>query len=94
MEVIPDDALVVRGGRKRPEDIFRGTRTHSSGVTGISVESAAGCSREQLAAAIPHSEIGVTTVGAVPNSRGRRYRDIGKKPQSRDLDGLDAGTGQ
>ncbi|BAZ15738.1 hypothetical protein NIES4071_76100 [Calothrix sp. NIES-4071] len=37
---IPDEALVVRGGRNRPEDIERGIGTHPSGVTGISVESA------------------------------------------------------
>jgi hypothetical protein len=38
VERIPDKALVVRGGRNRPEDIMRGTGTHPSGVTGISVE--------------------------------------------------------
>jgi len=38
VENIPDEALVVRGGRNRPEDIQRGTGTHPSGVTGISVE--------------------------------------------------------
>jgi hypothetical protein len=29
---IPDEAVVVRGGRNRPEDIERGTATHPSGV--------------------------------------------------------------
>ncbi|WP_219898477.1 hypothetical protein [Phormidesmis priestleyi] len=38
MQIIPDDAIVVRGGRNRPEDIQRATGTHPSGVTGISVE--------------------------------------------------------
>ena len=53
MDVIPADALVVRGGRNRPEDILRGTGTHPSGVTGISVESNSGVSLEQLARPIP-----------------------------------------
>ena len=64
-EQIPDEALVVRGGRNRPEDIARGTGTHPCGVTGVSVETGPGLSVEELAAAIPHGQIGVTTVGAV-----------------------------
>ena len=48
-ERIPDEALVVRGGRNQPEDLRRGTRTHPSGVTGASVESAEGLSVEELA---------------------------------------------
>jgi hypothetical protein len=88
MEAIPDDALVVRGGRNRPEDILRGTGTHSNGVTGVSVESAAGCSREQLAAAIPHSQIGVTTVGAVRTCGGDVIRTSGRSPNHATLTGL------
>ncbi len=41
---IPDDALVVRGGRNQDSDIQRGTGTHPAGVTGVSVESAEGVS--------------------------------------------------
>ncbi len=52
MDVIRDDALVVRGGKNRPEDIERGTGTHPSGITGVSVESASGATVEQLAAAV------------------------------------------
>jgi hypothetical protein len=52
-ERIPDEALVVRGGRNQPEDLRRGTRTHPSGVTGVSVECAEGLSVEELAVAIP-----------------------------------------
>jgi hypothetical protein len=62
---IPDEALVVRGGRNRPEDIQRGTGTHPSGVTGVSVESAVGVTLAELAAAIPHGQVGVTSVGEV-----------------------------
>jgi hypothetical protein len=31
-------AIVLRGGRNRPDDIRRGIGTHPSGITGISVE--------------------------------------------------------
>ena len=41
---ISDDAFVVRGGKNRSEDIQRRTGTHSSGLTGVSVESAEGVS--------------------------------------------------
>lgn len=34
-EKIPDDALVVRGGRNRPEYIRRGTGTHPNGQIGV-----------------------------------------------------------
>jgi hypothetical protein len=60
---IPDAALVVRGGKNRAEDIWRGIGTHPSGVTGLSVESEVGLSIEELAAKIPHGSLGVTTVG-------------------------------
>jgi hypothetical protein len=65
MDPLPDEALVVRGGRNHPEDIERGTATHPSGITGISVECAAGATVEQLAAAVPHGQVGVTTVGKI-----------------------------
>jgi len=45
---IPDEALVVRGGRNQPEDIRRGTQTHPSGVTGASVECAEGMSLGEM----------------------------------------------
>jgi hypothetical protein len=70
MEILPDDALVVRGGKNRPEDILRGMGTHPSGVSGVSVESVAGASIEDLAVAIPHGQLGVTTVGTVRQAGG------------------------
>jgi hypothetical protein len=87
-ERIPDDALVVRGGRNRPEDIQRGTATHPSGVTGVSVESAAGLSVEELAAAIPHGQVGVTTAGAVRGAGGDVVRTSGRSPNHATLTGL------
>ena len=37
-ERIPDEVLVVRGGRNQPADLERGMARHPSGVTGVSVE--------------------------------------------------------
>ena len=88
MDSLPDDALVVRGGRKRPEDIERGTATHPSGVTGISVECASGATVEQLAAAIPHGQLGATTVGKVRQAGGDVVRTAGRSPNHGTLSGL------
>src|ERR1700682_2951206 len=88
MEELPDNALVVRGGRNRSEDIERGTGTHPSGVTGISVESAAGASIKDLAAVIPHRQIGVTTVGRVRQGGGDVIRTSGRSPNHATLTGL------
>src|ERR1700693_3670434 len=77
-ERIPDEALVVRGGRNQPEDLRRGTRTHPSGVTGASVECAEGLSVEELTTAIPHGHVGVTTVGAIRAAGGDVVRTAGR----------------
>ena len=88
MEIIPDDEIVVRGGRNRPEDIRRGNGTHPSGVTGISVECGEGLSVEELSASIPHRQIGVTTVGAIRAAGGDVIRTSGKSSQHATLTGL------
>ena len=85
---MPDEALVVRGGRNYPVDILRGTGTHPSGVTGVSVECAVGLSVAELAATIPHGQIGVTTVGAVRQERGDVVRTTGRSPHHATLTGL------
>ena len=85
---IPDDALVVRGGQNRPRDIRRGTQTHPSGVTGISVESALEVSVTELARAIPHGQIGITTAGAVRKAGGDVVRTSGRSPYHATLTGL------
>ena len=87
MESIPDEALVVRGGKNRPADIERGTATHPSGVTGVSVESGV-LPVERLAAAIPHGQVGVTTVGAVRSAGGDVIRTAGRSPNHATLTGL------
>jgi hypothetical protein len=88
MDPIPDDALVVRGGRNRAEDLARGTGVHPSGVVGVSVESAAGAIVEQLATAIPHGQVGVTTVGQVRVEGGDVVRTSGRSPNHATLTGL------
>jgi hypothetical protein len=45
-ERISDDALVVRGGRNQPVDLERGTGTHPSKTTEVSVECASGLTVE------------------------------------------------
>jgi hypothetical protein len=85
---IPDEAWVVRGGQNRPEDLRRGTGTHPSGVTGVSVESAAGVSVAELARAIPHGQLGVTTVDEVRKAGGDVLRTSGRSPYHATLTGL------
>jgi hypothetical protein len=87
-ERIPDDAIVVRGGRNSPADLRRGTGTHPSGVTGVSVECAAGVTVDELATAIPHSHIGVTTVGAIRAAGGDVVRTSGRSQYHATLVGL------
>ena len=87
-EPILNEAVVVRGGRNRPVDIVRGSGTHPSGVTGVSVECAVGLSIAELAIMIPHSQLGVTTVGAVRREGGDVVRTSGRSPYHATLTGL------
>ena len=92
MEIIPNEALVVRGGRNRPEDIKRSTATHPSGITGISVECAVGLSVAELAVTIPHGQVGVTTVGEVRSSEGDVIRTSQQLPKSCNINWLNTRT--
>lgn len=85
---IPSNALVVRGGKNRPEDIRRGIGTHPSGVTGVSVECAPGLSVAELAKLISHGQVGVTTVGEVRKAGGNVIRTSGRSPHHATLTGL------
>ncbi|MBL8794115.1 MAG: flavoredoxin [Planctomycetia bacterium] len=87
-ERIPDEALVVRGGRNLPADLRRGIGTHPSGVTGVSVECAAGVAVEELSATIPHGQVGVTTVGAIRAAGGDVVRTSGRSSHHATLIGL------
>ena len=79
---------MVRGGRNQPKVIERGTATHPSGITGISVECAAGATVEQLAAAIPHGQVEVTTVGKIRPIGGDVVRTSGRSPNHATASGL------
>ena len=85
---ISDDALVIRGGRNRPVDLERGTGTHPNRTTGVSVECGSGLSVEELAASIPHGQIGVTTVSAVRALGGDVVQTKGRSPHHATLTGL------
>jgi hypothetical protein len=91
-ERIPDEAIVVRGGRNQPEDLERGTGNHPSGVRGVSVECDIGVGVAELAIALPHRRIGVTTVGAVRAEGGDVIRTTGRSPRHATLTGLSAET--
>jgi hypothetical protein len=103
MTPLPDDALVVRSGLNLPESFAKG-----SGVTvdadgkldGVSVNAGAGLSVGQLTApnpktgypGIPHTQIGVTTVGAVRAAGGDVVPTPRKaNPQHATLSGLTPG---
>jgi len=85
---IPDEAIVLRGGRNRPEDIQRDIGTHPSGVTGISVECAIGLTIEELSTTIPHGQIDSTTVDKVREAGGEVIRTSGRSPYHATLTGL------
>jgi hypothetical protein len=87
-EPLPDNALVVRGGQNKPEQVKKGLGTHPSGITGISVESAANATVAELASAIPHGQVGVTTVGRVRALGGEVVRTRGRSPNHATLTGL------
>lgn len=88
MEIIPDAAIVIRGGRNRSEDIRRGTGTHPSGATGISVECGEGVSIVELSKSIPHGQVGMTTVREVREVGGDVIRTSGRSPYHATLVGL------
>jgi hypothetical protein len=100
MAVLPDDVLVVRGGKNLPESFAQG-----SGVTidddgkldNVSVHSAAGATIEQLTPpnattgyiGIKHNQIGVTTVGEIRRAGGDVVPSETKKnPNHATLKGL------
>jgi len=88
VEIIPNEALVVRGGLNRPENIRLTTGTHPSGITGISVECAVELSVAELALAIPHGQVGVTTVAKVRSEGGDVIRTSGRSLNHATLTGL------
>src|SRR5688500_4884459 len=77
---IPDEALVVRGGVPSATHILRSSGRHHSGVYGFSVQCAADADVKGLATAgdIPHTQVGVTTVGALRREGYDVIRTSGK----------------
>jgi len=84
---LPDNATVVRGGTNTSVQIETGTKTHPSGVTGVSVECGT-CSVKELSANLPHNQIGVTTVGDVRAAGGDVIKTSGASPNHATLTGL------
>jgi hypothetical protein len=78
----------MRGGRNRLENIQRGIGMHPSGITGISVGCAIGVSIADLAAAIPHGQVGITTVSDVRRESGDIIYTSGRSPNHETLTGL------
>ncbi len=87
---LPDEALVVRGGRNTPEQIDEKIEQHASGPIGVSVESAPGLTVAELAANLPHGRVGVTTVGRVRATGGDVIPTRGRSPNHATLTGLPA----
>lgn len=75
--ILHDDAKVVRGGTNTSEQIVNGTKTHPSGVTGVSVECGT-CSVKKLAEPLPHNKIEVTTVSEIHIAGGDVIKTSGK----------------
>jgi hypothetical protein len=100
MATLPDDALVVRGGQNLPESFAKGsgvTVDADRKVQGVSVNSAAGLSADDLTApnkqtgypGIPHNQIGVTTAGKVRARGGEVMASPTKRnPNHATLSGL------
>jgi len=86
--MIPNEAIVVRGGRNLPDDIRRGSATHRSGATGLSVECSEVVPLVELAAVLPHGRIGVATVGRIRAAGGDVIRTSGRSPNHATVVGL------
>ena len=70
---LPDNALVCRGGSCTAERFENGagvTIDVNGNLNGVSVNSAAGKSLEELTVGIPHRKVGVTTVGDIRKAGG------------------------
>jgi hypothetical protein len=102
MSTLPDDALVARGGLNLPESFERGSGValdDQGRLQGVSVNSADGVSLKELTAGnpatgypgIPHTQVGVTTAGAIRAAGGEVTPSPTKRnPNHATLDGLTA----
>ena len=70
---LPDNALVCRGGSCTADKFENGSGVildAQGNLNGVSVNSAAGKSLDELTVGIPHKKVGVTTVGDVRKAGG------------------------
>ena len=100
MAALPDDALVVRGGKNLPENFHQAsgvTVTKDGKLDDVSVSSFPGATVEQLTASnastgyigIKHNQVGVTTVGKIRSAGGDVVPSATKKnPNHATLKGL------
>ena len=80
---LADDALVCRGGGCKADNFANGTGVtldDAGKLNGVSVNSAPGASVKELSATIPHSKVGVSTVGDVRRAGG----DVVRSPTAHD----------
>jgi RHS repeat-associated protein len=82
---LPDSAVVVRGGSNTAEHFSTasGAKKGPDGkLSGVSVNSAAGKTAEELSVTVPHGKIGVTTVGEIRAKGG----DVTPSPNDKNQD--------
>ena len=71
--ILPDDAIVCRGGACLADSFKNGSGVVVDGtgkLDEVSVNSAAGKTLDQLTEGIPHNKVGVTTVGDIRAAGG------------------------
>ena len=89
---LPDAALVCRGGSCRAANFAEAsgaTKAADGTMQGVSVNSAAGLSLEELSVGIPHGKLGVTTVGEIRKAGGNVVASpSGKNPNHATMNGV------
>lgn len=89
---LPDSAIVVRGGTNSAERFANasGAKVNADGtVSGVSVNSAAGKSVNELSQTIPNGQVGTSTVGAVREAGGNvTPKPTGNNPDHCEMCGL------
>lgn len=78
--VLPDDAIVVRGGNSTPEMIAKSISTHPIGVSGLAAVSAPDKTILDLARTVPHRTIRTSRVGDIRRAGGDVIPAEGRSP--------------
>jgi hypothetical protein len=87
---LPDEALVVRGGKDTfPERFLKGSSEHPCGIFGFSVQSASDRTLEELATWVKNNKIGVSTVGEIRAFGGEVTPTPGSTPFHATVSNLD-----